>query len=323
MLRWLKRGLLALVLLALLPIVGLIYLSLAFPKVGPASARTVQASPELIARGEYLAEHVAVCVDCHSVRDWKKLSGPVEPGTYGQGGEFFPEELGLPGNLYSKNITPAGIGEWSDGELIRAFTTGITRDGEAMFPLMPYRYYRHMCEQDVDSIVAYIRTLAPIEKDVPASKLNFPMNFIVATIPDETDPWDCPVPGTADYGKYLTTMSACKECHTQQDRGQQLAGMDFAGGWRFPMPHGGTVSSANITPDKETGIGNWTREMFIRRFKAMAEPGNASPVKAGAFNTIMPWSMYGGMTEEDLGAIYDYLQTQSPVTNRVTKFTAN
>jgi hypothetical protein len=80
------------------------------------------------------------------------------------------------------------------------------------------------------------------------------------------------------------------------------------------------VRSANITPDKETGIGTWNKEIFIKRFRdsmLLAEQA----VKPGDYNTVMPWTTYAGMNDTDLGAIYDYLTTLPAVNNKVEKFT--
>ncbi|HYE73479.1 MAG TPA: c-type cytochrome, partial [Blastocatellia bacterium] len=122
----------------------------------------------------------------------------------------------------------------------------------------------------------------------------------------------------------ISGLAACAECHTPADnRGNRLAGMEFAGGFEFPLPDGSKVRSANITPDKETGISNMTKEQFISRFKSFAATAYQAPeVKAGEFNTVMPWTFYGRMTEKDLNAIYEYLRTLTPVNHQVEKFTA-
>ena len=98
--------------------------------------------------------------------------------------------------------------------------------------------------------------------------------------------------------------------------------MEFAGGFEFPLPTGGIVRSANITPDKETGIGNWTETDFVNRFKTYADTAyKPKTISAGEFNTMMPWTMYCTMNPEDLKAIYAWLRTVKPVNNRVVKFT--
>jgi hypothetical protein len=297
---------------------GTTYLLAAFPKA-PMPTLKVEPSPELHERGKYLAHHVSVCMDCHAERDWSRFSGPPKDGTLGHGGERFSHEMGLPGEIHSKNITPGAIGKWSDAELARAITTGISQDGHALFPIMPYQYYRHLCDRDLRAVIAYVRSLPASGEKQPETVLDFPVNLIVRTIPEAPDPWGCTEPGQADHGKYLTTIAGCPECHTEQKDGQKI-GKPFAGGWRFPLPGGAHVTSKNITPDKETGIGNWTREQFVMMFRARGAEGGAFPVPAGGRQTIMPWSMYGGMTEADLGAIYDYLRTVPAVKHQVADF---
>jgi hypothetical protein len=98
----------------------------------------------------------------------------------------------------------------------------------------------------------------------------------------------------------------------------------YSGGRSFPFPDGSVVTSSNITPDPETGIGSWTEEMFVSRFKQYADSGYVNPkVNPGEFNSLMPWTMYAGMKEEDLKAIFAYLKTLKPMKNEVIKFTSS
>ncbi len=295
-----------------------------YPDVDPPPAITVERSPERIERGRYLAYHVTACIDCHSTRDWGKFAGPIIAGTEGKGGEEFNEQIGgVPGSIFSANITPAGIGHYSDGELLRTFTTGVTKENRALFPLMPYLGYNNLSQEDAYSIVAYIRSLPPIENKVETSRLNFPLNFIVKTIPLKSyQPKPAPNKSNAvEYGRYLSMIAGCGDCHTPAVKGEHIPGMDYAGGFEFKFP-GGVVRSLNITPDEETGIGTWTKDDFIARFKAFADSSSREvPVSMNEFNTPMPWLMYAGMTDEDLGSIYAYLKTVKPVKNQVEKFT--
>ncbi len=303
---------------------GYIYLNTAFPKVDPAADIKVESTPERIARGEYIANHVAICVDCHSERDFAKFAGPIKMETFGSGGEVFDENIGFPGKVVTKNLTPANLGSWSDGEVIRAITCGVTKDNKALFPMMPYYNYNQMTEEDLYSVVAYVRTLPSQEREIPETELNFPLNLLVKTMPIEsyTPAKEVDKSNSVEYGKYLVTLASCSDCHTQTDQGEPLPGMYLAGGQEFKFP-GGMVHSLNITPDNETGIGTWTKEDFILRFKSFAnEEAYNVPVNIQKeFNTPMPWLMYAGMTEEDLGSIYDYLRTIDPVSNRVERFT--
>jgi len=309
----------------LLVVVGLLtYATVALPDVGEAEDLKIDYTEARIERGRYLANSVSVCMDCHSKRDWTKFSGPLAEGTLGMGGDRFDQSVGMPGVYYAKNITPAGIARYTDGELFRLITTGVTKEGRAMFPLMPYLYYGRMDKEDIYSIIAYVRTLPAIENNVPESEHDFPMNFIINTIPQKPTPQTRPDQSDLlAYGAYMTNASGCVECHTQVDKGQIIPDRMFGGGRDFKFPDGSTVFSSNITPDKDTGIGAWTEEMFITRFKSYADSSYTIPsVAPGEFNTIMPWTMYSQMTEEDLAAIYAYLKSVKPISNRVTRFVA-
>lgn len=305
-------------------IIGLLsYVKLVLPAVPLEENIKVESTPERIERGKYLANCVTVCMDCHSTRDWKKFSGPLVEGTLGNGGEEFSQKYGFPGLFYSKNITPAGIGNWSDAELLRVITSGVNKNGKALFPVMPHPRYGQMDKEDIYCIMAYIRSLSPIKKDVPESSPDFPMNFIINTIPKPAS--FNTKPSESDqlaYGKYLFNAAACGDCHTKQDKGKPIEGMELAGGFEFPLISGGVVRSANITPDLETGIGKWNEETFLKRFQQYADSSyTPHEVEPNTFNTVMPWMMYSHMKESDLKAIYAFMRTLKPIKNEVEKFT--
>jgi len=278
---------------------------------------------QMIARGEYLTLHVVPCLDCHSKRDYSKFAGPIIPGTEGMGGEVFDNKLtpGMPGTVYAKNITPddeTGIGTWTDDEILRAVTQGISKKGDTLFPIMPYANFNHMAKEDLMSIIAYIRTLPPQSNEPPKSEPDFPMNFILNTLPHKAAGGIRPaVADQVAYGAYLSNAADCGVCHTKQEK-RKITGEPFAGGFEFGFPGGSKACSANITPDKETGIGNWSEAAFINKFKQYADT-NYQPVKLkpGDPQTVMPWAMYAGMDSTDLTAIYAYLKTIKPVNNKV------
>lgn len=300
---------------------GLAYFLSVFPRAEPASLELVERTPERLERGAYLAEHVAVCTDCHSERDFSRFTGPVKPGSVGQGGERFGHEAGLPGDVYAANITPYRLAGWTDGEIVRAITSGVSADGRALFPIMPYPAYAQLCEEDLFSLVSYVRTLAPVPNDPPQTSLDFPVNLLVRTLPSPaTPPKACPDPNdSVAYGRYLVNAASCADCHTKRNGPDPVVGQEFAGGNRFPLPGGTEVVSRNITPDRETGIGSWSKEAFINRFKAYRDEANLHPVQPGDAQTVMPWSRYAWMSERDLGAIYDFLRTLRPVRTDAAK----
>lgn len=320
LLKWL--GILV-ILLVVLIFAGIGYIKSAMPDVGDAPDITVELTPERIARGEYLANSVTVCMDCHSTRDWSQFAGPIVPGTLGIGGERFDKTMGFPGDFYSKNITPYGIGDWTDGEVYRAITAGVDKDGEPLFPVMPYHYYGKMAQEDIYSIIAYVRSLPSVESEVPERNVEFPFSLIMRLIPKKGEPSEIPSPSNrVEYGAYLTNASGCRECHTQVKDGQVIPELEYGGGRVFEMP-AGTLISPNLTPHN-TGLGYWTKQQFIDRFKAYQDSTYQSPEIdfMTQYNSIMPWMMYSTMTEQDLGAIYEYLKTLEPIDNTTVKWAA-
>jgi hypothetical protein len=309
--------------LLVLTAAAIAYIKIGLPDVGDAPSLQVDLTDKRIERGRYLAHAVCVCVDCHSTRDWSKFSGPITPGTLGKGGERFDQAMGFPGVYYSKNITPFGIKRYSDGELYRLITSGVTKEGRAIFPVMPYPCYGRMDDEDIYSIIAYVRTLKAVDNTVLESDPDFPMNILLGTLPEKNSPTKLPEKNDEiSYGAYLINAAACKECHTPAERGQIIPELAYSGGREFKFPDGSILRSSNITPDGKTGIGKWTRENFIQRFKVMGDSSYILPdVKPGEFNTLMPWTMYANMKEDDLGAIYAYLHSLKPIGNQVARFT--
>ena len=148
-------------------LIGLLsYAKFALPNVGAAPEIKVEMTPENIARGENLAKYVFDCIACHSSRDWTKFSGPPIEATFGMGGELFDQKMGFPGSYYASNITPEGISRYTDGELFRVITTGVTKEGKALFPIMPYPYCGQMKSEDLDAIFEFLKTVKPIKNRV-------------------------------------------------------------------------------------------------------------------------------------------------------------
>ena len=304
---------------------GISYLSLRKPAQRAASTEKFEATPERLARGKYLVNNVSDCLGCHSDH-MDGFGFPVKPGTEGQGGFVFDKKLGFPGVVAAQNITPdpeTGLGKWTDGEILRAIREGVDRNGDALFPMMPYAHLRNLSDEDAKSIVVYLRTLKPVRNQVAAKHIDFPVNLFIKFVPK---PVDGPVAAadphdSVKYGKYLTTIGGCYECHTpHDDKNQLVADRPFSGGWEMRGPWG-RVITANLTPHPGTYIGRATKEEFIGRFRAFAaiDPAHAPAAQKGR-NTVMPWLAFSQMSDHDLGAIYDYLKTVKPIENRVNSF---
>ncbi len=320
----LKRALLWFSATALLGVAGAaVYLLSVFPRSQPASAEAIAVTPVRLARGTYLAQHVLLCSECHSDRDWTVYSAPSVPPTgagrtdcLGAGQAMAGLAADFPGTLCFPNITAdrqTGVGAWTDGELLRAVREGVDRDGQALFPIMPYFIFRHLSAEDARSLVVWIRNLPAASRQHAAKHVNFPVNLFIRLVPKpmtakgpEPDPSN-----SVAYGQYLATIGRCGFCHSprQGQSPEPIPGRLFAGGNEFRGPFGIRLSP-NLTPDP-SGLGSTTRDEFIALFRRHAKPERVLPEK----NTIMAWSAYAGMTDADLGAIYDYLRTVPAVTS--------
>lgn len=283
------------------------------PRLRSLTARKFESTPARLARGEYLVLHVTDCMGCHAEHDWKAHDAPILPNTLGAGQDMTILK-GFPGRVYAPNITPdpeTGAGNWSDDQLVRAIREGVSHDGRALFPFMPYPDFRSMSDEDLASVIVYLRSLPPVHKQQPTTKLIFPVNYLIRSAPQ---PLYAPVPepdlSTPEKrGKYLVTIAGCADCHTPQDaHGQPLPGMDFAGGLILDGPWG-RVASANITPDP-SGISYYDQAMFTQAMRT-------GFVGARKLNQIMPWHDYRGKTDEDIAAVFAYIKTLKPVQHHV------
>jgi len=302
---------------------GIAWLFLRKPAMAPPSSIKVAMTPERIARGQYIFETVTDCAGCHSQRGFTRVGGPEVSSGRGRGNVMSDILKGLPGVVVAPNITPdyeTGIGAWTDGEKIRAIREGVDRDGNALFPMMPYVSYGRLSDEDVQAVVAFLDSLPPIHNPLPKTKLVFPVSVLVKSAPkpvgsvaaiDKSDP--------KKYGEFLVAVGGCAECHTPTDeKGQPLPGRLLAGGQLFDTTMGKVVS-ANITPDVDTGTGKWSREFFQRKFYDYKEyaTGGPPPSPGPQSFTLMPWLGFSRKTEDELDAIYAYLRTVPAIRNSV------
>jgi mono/diheme cytochrome c family protein len=219
---------------------------------------------------------------------------------------------GLPW-LVASNITSdseTGAGTWTDDMLARAIREGIGHDGRTLFPVMPYTSYRSMTDEDLASIIVYLRSVAPVHNQLPQTKIPFPLSRLIQNAPQPVTEVVAVQEGAdaVKHGAYLVRMSGCFDCHTPMEKGQPMPGLEFAGGFKMKHP-GGEVATANITPHA-TGISYYDENLFLD----MIRTGH---VRARSLNPIMPWVVYRGMTDEDLKAIFAYLRTLKPVNHAV------
>ncbi len=119
------------------------------------------------------------------------------------------------------------------------------------------------------------------------------------------------------YGDYLVTVAGCEDCHTPMKRGQPDASMRFAGGREFISPTG-TVLSANITPDKDTGIGSWDFIRFRDRMHNYRQYKDTEYPKVGPERfTLMPWIAFTNLTDHDMEAMFLFIKSRRAINNFV------
>jgi mono/diheme cytochrome c family protein len=250
-----------------------------------------------IERGEYLVKHVAACGNCHS---------PLGPN-----GEVAGKELSgrfvikmTAFEAWAPNITPIAIGDWTDQQLINVIREGKRPDGGIVGPPMPIELYRDLSDEDVKSIVTYLRTVPAVENIVPRSTYNIPLPESYG--PPVNSVASIPAGETVEYGAYLAgPVAHCVECHTPMVEGHfDFANQIGAGGRVFEGPWGTSIS-ANLTPHPD-GMARWTDEEVIAMIRTGKRPDGS------AMSPPMGYSFYAGMADQDAKAIVMYLRSLEP-----------
>ncbi len=209
------------------------------------------------------------------------------------------------------NITPHTLGDCSDQEIARAIRGGTGCDGTRLFPVMPYFFFRAMSDDDTAAVVAYLRTLEPIENDLATTEIAEEVWATIPQLPPLTEPVSAPDPSDpVAYGGYLATVGLCVECHTPlSPAGAPIQELSFAGGRILAGPWG-TVATANLTTDV-TGIPYYDEPTF-------KEVMRTCKVGARELNHLMPCEFYKGLTDDDLSALYAFLRSIPPVAHSVS-----
>ena len=273
----------------------------------------IDRSPAAIEQGKKLA--TMLCASCHMDPTTGRLTGKRMMDV--------PTEFG---EIYAQNITQDktnGIGNWTDGEIVFLLRTGIKKDGQYCPPYMAK--LPMMADEDINSIVAFLRSDDPIvaadsKVDSPC-KPSLLTKFLcrVAFRPFDmpTDP--IPRPDTnnlIELGRYLAHNLDCFSCHSADFKSnnylqpRQSVGY-FGGGNKLLDEKGRTKIAPNLTPDKDTGIGNWTQNDFIQAVK--------QGIKKGEQALTYPMMPYTQLTDKETGAIFSYLQTIPPIHNKVER----
>ena len=273
----------------------------------------VEVTPERVAHGKKIVS--MLCAGCH-----------LDPATERLTGKRMPDAPPQFGAIYSRNITghkTRGIGSWTDGEIAYLLRTGIARDGRYIPPYMVK--LPSASDEDIAAIIAFLRSddplVAPSDAPNTETQPSFLTKFLAHTV---FKPYDYPrapiaAPDPADrvaHGRYLISNLGCFSCHsadfsTMDELHPEKSKGYFGGGNAMLDANGRTMVTANLTPDRETGIGAWTEDQFVRAVKAGFRPDNA-PIR-------YPMQAYVELGDDEVRAIYAYLRTVPPIHNKVAR----
>jgi len=278
-----------------------------------AASPALAASPAEIARGKYIFGATGGC-GCHT-----EPKGAANAGGRKYDGPF--------GTVYSTNITPdtkTGIGGWMDEQMITAIRLGRRPNGDRILPIHPFTSFNGMAEDDLRMLVAFLRTVQPVNRRNTPRKITVPMfesvflpAWLMTFAATESPPPAAPVAGVA-RGEYLVrAVGHCGECHTP--RSAMTMAVDnsrfLAGNAKKTGPEG--QATPNITPDNATGIGDWTEEQIATYLGTGKRPDG--DVAGGLMEEAIQGTLAGfkDMTKADRAAIARYLKSIPAVTNKI------
>ena len=274
------------------------------PKIRPLTDIVFERTAVRLERGKYLTEGLLQCFICHTDRDWKAPGAPPLQGRKGSGhvwrddGEF---------RLVAPNITPdkeTGAGNWTDDMFARAIREGISHEGRVLHPQMWYGSFRSLSDEDLASIIVYLRSIPAVRNSLPQTKLKTERQP-----KDEPLTEPAPQPDLSDAvkrGNYLVRVADCVGCHTAWEAPLNPG---FFGGGNLVEIEKEKAFSTNLTPDP-SGISYYDDALFVQVMRT-------GHVKARKLSSIMPWTVFRNLNDEDLKAIFAYLRARRPVHHSV------
>ncbi len=279
-------GLLTLLLMLCIVLAVSGFATIYLPRGNPVTALKVAGTPEQVARGQHLAS--SLCASCHSADGNLPLSGGRDIGTDS------PPPIG---SYWSINLTPAGpLKDWSDGEIMRVLNEAVDRDSHPLL-VMGTNSVRYLTDEDKQAVIAYLRSQPSIAKEIPnpPDQPNLLIAImtgagIVKPLPPLSGNLAAPRAETAEYGKYIVDYQDCRTCH----------GPSLTGGVDPITPHGPNLAV----------VQGWTRAQFVATMRTGTDPD------AHQLSEIMPWKFFARMDDDELGAVYAYLKSLSPVASK-------
>ncbi len=288
----------------------------------------VKTTDARVALGKQVAEGIMACGSCHTSGNFV---GDPDMEAYLAGDSW----LGQPwGRIGVPNITPdveTGIGSWTDEELARAITKGYSRDGRALIPYMPWAYYGAvLTAEETAAIIAYLRSIPEaVGNSVPANDLVMPFSDLHAkgafhnllnSAPSITEyATDTSTP--EGRGKRLAYLGACAACHAYAPDYPKppLLGEPLAGGVHFRGPGGKLILCANLSPDKETGIGGFTGQQLYENIKFGKRLRPRPETEMVRWPMMQRITHHTSLTDEEIGDLIAYLQSQEPINHDIGK----
>ncbi|HEU5154996.1 MAG TPA: cytochrome c [Gemmatimonadales bacterium] len=235
-------------------------------------------------QAQHLVSAISKCVECH---------GEDFGGT--------TMDLGPVGKFRASNLTSGkgGVAPMSDAEWIRAIRHGVRKDGHPLV-FMPSSAFAAMDASDLASVIAYLKQLPPVDRELPPTQVGMLGRFLIVSKPgrliqaegidhEAAVPAGVPHQPSAEYGRYLAVTGGCTYCH----------GDNLKGGLKDGPP--GTPASADLTSTGQ--LANWGEEDFRRALRTGMRPDNT------VINPFMPWRMTRLMTDDEIKAVWLYLKT--------------
>jgi cytochrome c553 len=301
------------------PLLGLVALATACggKYVRPVNNEKVEGTPERLIRGGYLVNQVCACGACHTTRESGRLVDPERTDAFLGGGNLFVAH-GMSDGIWIPNITPdveTGVGGWSDDELMRAIRDGVAKDGHFLLPFMPFGSFQQLSDEDVRSIVAYLRSVPAYKQPKPRTENQLGLMprilFTKIGVQMHLPVHDVPPPDKSNvvqYGEYVASIGICTECHSLTKKGpRKRDDPQYLAGSEGPMedPAFGKVWARNLTPDAETGLGKY----HPTQIKQAIRDGKRLDGKRMAPPMAVMLPHYSGMAEEDLTALVAFLKS--------------
>lgn len=293
-------------------------------RVGPAADISVAITPERVALGKKLAEGIMACGSCHTTGSFE---GDPQQDMHLAGDLMITQN---DDRVAVPNITPdkeTGIGNWTDGEIIRAITKGLGRDDRVLLPYMPWAHFGAvLTDEEALALVAYLRTgPEPVNHIPDKTELNMSTKIFVATglsysIYAKEAFFNDYVPKSAtaeDRGLRLAYLGACADCHSHAPKLYPEFGEPLAGGALYEIPGEPPVMCANLTPDMKTGIGSFTDEEVYNAIKYGMRLRPLPDTEMVRWPMMNRMTYHTSLTDEEISDLIAFFRSQPAVENDI------